>query len=371
MLRCIDLNYYCHEALTTPEAVMQVQRLSNAYAYRLGERVAMTMVKHANYTGSLEEADCTTYFFKRRNRFWQIPLATHRFVQRLQPDIILVQGLVFPLQLLALRIKMGRSCRIVVQHHGERPAKGWRKWIQTWACRHADVFVCTAKDNLLPWIAAGIIPNHKPCVEILEAAVAVTPIEPTVARAHTRVAGDPVCLWVGRLHPDKDPLTVVQGFAKWQEARPDARLYMIFQEDQLLPAIQNYLDAQPALRNAIRLAGKVDPDDMGYWYSAADYFLSGSHREGSGYALLEAIQCGCIPVVTNIPAFKKITGNGALGVCWQAGDATDLTGALREADRLDRAYYREKLQAISREKFSAAAIANDWWQLCLLLQQQS
>ena len=34
---------------------------------------------------------------------------------------------------------------------------------------------------------------------------------------------------------------------------------------------------------------------------AADIFTLGSHREGSGYALTEALACGLPPVVTDIP----------------------------------------------------------------------
>ena len=43
---------------------------------------------------------------------------------------------------------------------------------------------------------------------------------------------------------------------------------------------------------------------------AADLFVLGSHREGSGYSLIEALACGLPPVVTDIHAFRTLTGCG-------------------------------------------------------------
>ena len=62
--------------------------------------------------------------------------------------------------------------------------------------------------------------------------------------------------------------------------------------------------------------------------NAADLLVSGSHREGSGFALIEAMACGLPPVVTDIPSFRALTG-GAVGRLWRRGDATDLAAALR------------------------------------------
>jgi glycosyltransferase involved in cell wall biosynthesis len=60
-------------------------------------------------------------------------------------------------------------------------------------------------------------------------------------------------------------------------------------------------------------------------------FVSGSHAEGSGYALLEALACGLVPVVTDIPSFRALTGDGRIGRLWPCGDAAALAGALAGA----------------------------------------
>ncbi len=76
---------------------------------------------------------------------------------------------------------------------------------------------------------------------------------------------------------------------------------------------------------------------------AADLFVLGSHREGSGYSLIEALACGLPPLVTDIPSFRSLTGEGAVGSLWPCGDSDALRGRLLEAriDAETRAKVRE------------------------------
>jgi hypothetical protein len=50
--------------------------------------------------------------------------------------------------------------------------------------------------------------------------------------------------------------------------------------------------------------------------AAADLFVSGSQREGSGTALLESLACGLPPIVTDIPSFRMLTCDGRIGALW-------------------------------------------------------
>ena len=55
-------------------------------------------------------------------------------------------------------------------------------------------------------------------------------------------------------------------------------------------------------------------------YSSADFLLQASRREFSGCAVLEAMACGAIPVVTDIPSFRAMTDRGRLGALFPIGD---------------------------------------------------
>ncbi len=63
-------------------------------------------------------------------------------------------------------------------------------------------------------------------------------------------------------------------------------------------------------------------------------FVLASHREGSGYALIEALACGLPPVVSDIPSFRSLTGHGAVGTLVPVGDAEGFaSGIVAQAGR--------------------------------------
>src|SRR4030095_15835086 len=89
---------------------------------------------------------------------------------------------------------------------------------------------------------------------------------------------------------------------------------------------------------------------------AADFFTLGSHREGSGYALTEALACGLPPVVTDIPSFRAMTGRGAVGWLWPSGNAHGLCDALLAAASQPRALLREQARQHFERELSFKAV---------------
>src|SRR5690606_29135088 len=82
---------------------------------------------------------------------------------------------------------------------------------------------------------------------------------------------------------------------------------------------------------------------------AADLFVLGSHREGSGYSVIEALACGLPPVVTDIPSFRALTGQARVGRLWTCGDARSLRESLLSiAPQLG-----PELRAMTRQHFEA------------------
>mgnify|MGYP002084795192 FL=1 len=152
-------------------------------------------------------------------------------------------------------------------------------------------------------------------------------------------------MWVGRLTTNKDPLTVLDGFELAVRDRPDATLTMVYGEKALEWAVRRRVEASATLRARVQLVGRVPSGQMPAFYSAADLFVLGSHHESCGYALLESLACGTVPVVTDIPSFRAITDGGRLGRLWPPGDAVACARALVEAARLDLATERRRVLA--------------------------
>jgi glycosyltransferase involved in cell wall biosynthesis len=89
---------------------------------------------------------------------------------------------------------------------------------------------------------------------------------------------------------------------------------------------------------------------------ASDLYVSASRREGSGYALIEALACGLPPVVSDIPSFRALTGRGKVGALWARGNASALAAALEDAAARPRVAARTATRAWFERELSFEAV---------------
>jgi len=112
------------------------------------------------------------------------------------------------------------------------------------------------------------------------------------ARAQLGVSDDAVCvLWVGRLHPVKQPEEMIRAF---DELRPligrDALLVMVG-DGPLRKAVRELVH-QRRLNGNVRLVGHCSRDATWRWQCAADVLVNSSKSEGTPRAVLEALGAG-------------------------------------------------------------------------------
>lgn len=282
------------------------------------------------------------------------PPALVNATARCAADVIHVNGLIFPSLAAAIRQQVGQQPVIVAQHHGgEFPVRGsgpigaWRRKRWHEGLRAVDAVSFTAADQATAWREAGVLVDQQ-VLEIVEASTNLRAVPRERARAAVGIVGAPLILWVGRLTRNKDPLTVLAGLEQALPHLPGAAVVMVFGSSDLLDEVTERVRASPVLRERVTLAGQVPHEEMPNYYSAADVFISGSHAEGSGYALIEALAAGVVPVVTDIPSFRAIAGD--CGARWRAGDATAFATALREVCARDLDHAR----TISAQHFERA-----------------
>lgn len=366
-IKLIDCSFNFLPEFSGPVPVIEQHAAGYGYALFIKERLALIVIEHINYEGEKMMGGVKYRFFKRKSRFVHIPFKTLRYIQQQQPDIVIAQGLIFPLQVIALRLKMGRKCPIIVQHHGEKPFTGIKRRLQQIADKCITAYLFTARGNARAWIDNHIIPGYDKCYELLEASTYFERCDKVAARKKTGITGDHNFLWVGRLNANKDPMTVVQGFEKYLAINPQAKLYMIYQEEALLPALKIIIGNSGTLKDAVYLRGKVPHGELPDWYSAADFYISGSREEGSGYALLEAMACGCIPVVTDIPSFRKMTAGGKFGFLYEAGNPLQLLKLLISLETIDRKKLSDAIANHFSNELSFKAIAD---KLFVIINQQ-
>lgn len=280
-----------------------------------------------------------------------------RTIRSLQPDIIHVFGLTMDLQLATIRGLAPRSAKIVLHYHGGEPATGpVRQRLQSRAIGGADAALFTSLDQADSWIAAGLIEPE--CVhQLIETSSPFRRLDRDEARRQTAMTGNPVYLSAGRLHPIKDPLTMLRGFAHIASVQHEARLYLYYLTDELLHDARALVHSFPHMRDRVEFRGRAKPDEMEAIYSSADVLLQASQREWSGLAILEAMSCGVIPVVSEIPSFRAMIGDDRYGRLFETGNPRALADAALSID--DMAAMSEAVQQRFVDELSFEAMARD------------
>jgi len=323
---------------------------------RLSRENTVFNIKQINYEGICTHNGVQYHFKNFGNKKKRFPWRLNRYVKSLNPDIVFVQGLHNPLQLIQLKMLLDKKTKIIAQNHAEKPFSGIRKIIQKIADRYVDAYLFASREMGMDWVDKGNLASAKKIHEVMEVSSIFYPVKKAAAKLRTGVEGKPVFLWVGRLNDNKDPLTVVKAFLKFTESSPDAVLYMIYHTDELLGEIKRLIDGG-GKKNKIMLIGRLPHKDLLYWYNAADFFISASHYEGSGTAVCEAMSCGCIPIVTDIFSFRMITDGGNCGLLYEAGNPDALLSALLKTKPTDVAEKQKKCLGYFKEKLSFEAIA--------------
>lgn len=246
------------------------------------------------------------------------------------PDVMHGHGLGFIGDAFAVAQRLPQL-PIIMQDHADRPPRWWRR--RPWRRRYAAIagVAFTAAELARPFLRHGLLGSPPRVFAIPESSTRFTPANREYARADTGLYGDPCVLWVGHLNEGKDPLSVLDGVAQASSRLPGLQLWCAFGSAPLLGAVQQRIERDPRLAGRVHLLGRVAHAHVQSLMRAADLFVAGSRGESCGYAVLEALACGLLPVVTDIPSFRVLTDGGRVGHLWPCGDAARLGEALVDA----------------------------------------
>jgi glycosyltransferase involved in cell wall biosynthesis len=372
-LHVVPLIYFYEADLTTPESLLDRYATIRPFAKALhaeGARITVVQRFHTN----LDFWDSGIHFrfcadsCQPALRRWEIPGSFHSCVRAVcaPGDVpgpvqtaIHLNGLLYPLQLRALRKSLPPDCSVVVQHHADGPWPAIVRPLQRWGLRAADGFFFAAQDLAAWWLDHGLISKRQSIYPIMEGSNNFRRQGRVMARVRTKMAGNPVVLWVGRLIPLKDPLTVLEGFTRILQHLPKAKLYMAYGSSDMLPAVRERIAASKVLSEAVILLGKIEHSQLENIYNSSDYFVLGSHQEGSGFSLAEAMACGVVPVVTDIPSFRVMTDGGRVGACWRPGSPEAFADKFLEVMRQPLEQLSHEVHRFFQSQLSYKAIARD------------
>ncbi|MGF7081300.1 glycosyltransferase family 4 protein [Mucilaginibacter sp. UYCu711] len=354
-MKFVFASYISANNYTDPAAWLERIKAYTGVLEAVAANHEVISIEQINYEGD-EVKNGVNYRFKKFNKRRYFPLKLNLFISRQKPDVVFIHSLHFPLQVMLLRLVLGRKPKIIIQNHAEKPFKGIKKRLLLLSESAVNAYLFASRAMGLEWIAKGNLTSQKKIHEVMELSSFFHPIPKATARAKTGITEANPFLWVGRLDQNKDPLTVIKAFLKFAAATPSACLYMLYHTEELLPEIQQLLSTAPNAA-AIKLIGKVPNDELLYWHNSVDFIVAGSHYEGSGTAVCEAMSCGCIPIVTDIFSFRMMTDNGNIGLLYEAGNEGELLSALQQTNSLNISAEKEKALAYFNSTLSFEAIA--------------
>ena len=166
---------------------------------------------------------------------------------------------------------------------------------------------------------------------------------------------------VGRLHPDKDQTTLLQGFAKALPELPAGSQLVILGKGRLEQDLKE-LANELGITEQVTFLGQV-PDARRY-FRAFDVFALSSDHEPFGMVLLEAMAAGVPLLATACGGAKEVVEG--VGILFPLGDADNLAQGLKYLAALSdeqRQACADLMLARLHERFSDKAVHATFWQL--------
>lgn len=286
---------------------------------------------------------------------WPTPHRLARRVADARPDVVHVHGLGFARQA-GVIAAAAPGAALLVQDHADHPPPRWKRpWHRT-GFRRMTGIAFTAAAQAEPFRTARLLRPGTRVYTVPESSSTFTPGDRAEARNATGIFGDPCLLWLGRLDQNKDPLTVLDALRLTSGSLPEARLWCCFQSAPLLDAVRRRIAGDDSLRDRVHLLGIQPHAHVERLLRATDFLVQGSHDEGSGFAVIEAMACGTPALVTDIPSFRALTGGGRYGALARPGDAPGMARAWIEWACRDRAAARRDARAHFERELSFDAI---------------
>jgi glycosyltransferase involved in cell wall biosynthesis len=353
-MKFVSLSYVRSNGFHDPATWLERIKPYGKVLEALGKKQDVISIEQIDFEGAYQSNGVEYKFIRSKSN--KLPTSLHRLVKKLNPDVVIVHGLSFPIQVVQLRKTLGENVIVLVQHHADKIPVGWRRWAQKIADRNVNGYLFSSGVMAEEWVGKKLIADRRKIKEAMVGASTFLQIDKAVARSITKANGNPIFLFVGRVDANKDPFTLIKAFAEFTKKHSSASLYLIIQNPEKISDLEELIIRAHGQKN-IFLVGKVPHVEMQNWFNSADFIISASHAEAFGMAVVEGMSCGCYPIITNIPSFRKITDNGTCGILFEPGNVGQLTASLEKAAQLNLDVERKKVVSHYNAQLSAEAIA--------------
>ena len=170
---------------------------------------------------------------------------------------------------------------------------------------------------------------------------------------------DPWLFYANRgLEPLYRPQRVLAAFATVARAHPEARL-----------VVANHGTLEARLRGdaaalglsvgsidagqQVQFAGRLDEPSQAHWYARSRWYLSLPESDSVSVSVLEAMACGCIPLLSDLPANRELVRDGRNGLIL-SGAALSLEALHRVQSQAERIAEENRAWVAERGMFAPA-----------------
>src|SRR5262245_34018300 len=139
-MKIVSTSYVNTNTYSDPERWLDRISFYTGLLEELTKYYSVESIEQINYNGSMQKNKVNYHFLNFKKNKLYFPFALHRYIKNLHPNIVFVNGFIFPLQIIQLRKALGRSAKIIVLHRAEKPFDGVKGYLQKIADRSVDAY---------------------------------------------------------------------------------------------------------------------------------------------------------------------------------------------------------------------------------------
>lgn len=157
------------------------------------------------------------------------------------------------------------------------------------------------------------------------------------------------------LEPRKNLIFAIKNFIKFIKANKINNLVFVLgggHWDEFIEKLNKEINDLGEYKDKIIKAGYIDDEDLASLYSHAEMFVYPSIYEGFGLPPLEAMQCGCPVITSNVTSIPEVIGNAGIMI-----DPNNDDGLINAYEEI---YFNESLKKELSQKGMQKAKEFSW-----------
>jgi glycosyltransferase involved in cell wall biosynthesis len=186
-----------------------------------------------------------------------------------------------------------------------RRRHAYKRLVWPWAARHARALVAVSEFAKAEAMAHLRLGSER--IEVIHSGPGLTPSGEETANGGPP-SESPYFLYIGDLTARKNVPFLIRAF---DHADVDADLVLIGAADDGYGEVRGEVE-RATRADRIRLVDDASDRDVDRFYRSALALVMPSRYEGFGFTPLEAMARGCPVLASDIPAFREVSGSGAL-----------------------------------------------------------